>query len=818
MRKNIDFVMKTTGYRRARGQSVNMLLSRVIILLLCQSMTGFTGSMTVNAGNNIMLDDNTVIENVNGELTAYIPQGHPRIPLVQGDGDIIQAHIPENESIGYAKIDNTLIKFVKTEEKGFVLQYDDHYEYDFGLDGNVEYTSSNPDVAVYENGAVVVKSISDEAVTITASNGIESRELVIDKTVKAPINVMLVIGQSNSEGAQGDSTVSDKPKAGVAYTYCGKWHGSEASEFVTEMSALYKDKYEADGGPANGFAFKNMYNDYVCSYVHTKSKDELDQMPWDERIEKAAEHENKIIDLSEGWKGFPAAYTKEYYEQTGEKSFAILAGVGGSAMFEWYPEYNDGLAGPVLYENCIQKYNDAIRLLAENGNYEIRSKGYFWIQGEADIMCWANYVMIGKTDPDCGERSVYKERLLSLHNHLKEELGMEYGALFIIRYTSNGPDDNYVASKRYSYLAPVRIAQFELAAEHGDIYIATDLCELIPNSMSDNGFHYNQNGYNLIGKDAADIMEKRNDPMTDQNVTDVSLYIDYSNVQYDNNKVIVLDPQKGMTADDRKKYSIAFNIVPGWAECDNFALEYDRESGLLIEDGTISITEDFTQTSLTVIAGNLTKTYTIRNMNCTNNLEARYDEENNYIYLSGEIGKNAGASVGISVIDPSDGSCIYADQITAGENNLIDYLIKLDNDIENVYDYKVHITVPDANYSNNTGYELNIAALTDKVDLKLSTVINKDAQPDDMYTYSASVTLDSVFKVPVDGTLILAYYDKAGKLMSIDQEYVSLNAENGYACTKEKGVLYDMYTAKAFFINSLDELVPLTDNVMTLRR
>lgn len=796
-----------------------MMKKASIILTFSLTLSGFAGLFPVQANNNITLDDGTVTEYINGEYVAYIPAGHPRIPLVVDDGEkIMQCTIPEKETEGYAKAGDTYIKFVKSEDKGFVLQYDDHYEYDFGLDGNVEYTSTAPDTAVYENGMIVVKAVSDEPVTITASNGEVSKSLTIDKTVKAPINIMLVIGQSNSDGTQGDSTLSDKPKPGVGYTYCCKWHGAQEGEtFSTEMYNMYGQKYLDDGGPDGGCCFKSMYNPYVCSYLYTESREAQNGLSYDERIERAqAEHAGKLIDLSYGWQGFWVPYAKEYYEKTGEKSLAVSAGVGGSSMFEWYPEYDDGLAGPVLYNNTIEKYNEAIGLLSDN--YEIRSKGYFWIQGETDIMCWANYVMLPKTDPDCNKLPVYKERLLSLDKHLKNELGMEYGALFVVRYTATESINNNKASKEYSKIVPVRAAQFELAEEHDDIYIATDLCEQIPNSMTDHGFHYSQEGYNLIGKAAADSMAERRNPKADNSVKDIAAYIDYTNKQYDDGGVILLNPLKGLTAEDSRKYSIVFNTYPISAEFDNFSIEYDRSTGLKIEDGIISIPENFTETELKVTAGNLTKTFTVRNINFKNSLEARFDEENNYIHLKGEIGRLAGAGVGISLVNTLNGETVYADQINTDENNCIDYLIRLDENMGGIEDYTVSITVPDSLYQNNKAVTLKIAGVADRVDMSAETVINRLADENDMHSYSLNLRLDSIFNRPVDGKLICAYYDENGSLIGIDDSNITLDQNNGYECTVTKNIMYNMHTAKAFIFDSYNGLIPLTDNIITIKR
>lgn len=780
-------------------------------------MSAFASFVTAEAAD-ITLDDGTQIQTAaDGTLYAEIPAGHPRIPMVECAGaEILQAAIPEDETEGWASVTvdgvETLIKFVKTETEGFELQYDDHYTHDFGLSGDVTITSSNDEIIAVEDGVLVVKAVTDEDVTITASNGTDTKTLTVSETSKAVINIALVIGQSNSEGAQGDSSLSINPKAGVGYNFCAKLHGAEAE--AAEQAII--DNYRADWDNCATIAQN-------CTYLYKLSDEENKNFYQNNGrnityADAEEEHADMLIDMSEGWKGFANAYAKEYYEKTGEKTLAVQAGVGGSAMSAWYPDYNDGKLNAFHYEKMKERYAVALETLG-TANYEIRQKGWFWIQGETDMLVYGGYTMLPTVDPECDTREVYKERLISLRDHLSEELGMEYGAIFVVRYTNNGTNVGSTANyhKDFSYLHPVRIAQFEAALENADLYIASDLAEHIPNTMTDNGFHYNQEGYNNIGTDAADNMSRRNSATEDTEIKDIAVYLDFSHVRADDNGVLRIDPLRGRLPGTNKT-AIAFALYPTYAEAASIELVYDKASGLVIEDGTITVTDDFTQTELTVVADGFEKTYIVENVNYQKELEARYDENENLIYVNGKIGNMAGSQVGISLVD-NEGNIAYIDQAEVDESYCINHLIQFEGDIDN---YTVNITVADVNYINAEVIELKIAKSLDRLDVSADVVLNtatdaKDENTDDdHYTYSVTYTLTSAFKTEISGTAICAYYDKDGALIDVDSEAVVVDALDGATFTAN--VNFKANTVKVFVMDDYNGLIPLTNDTITILR
>lgn len=135
-----------------------------------------------------------------------------------------------------------------------------------------------------------------------------------------------------------------------------------------------------------------------------------------------------------------------------------------------------------------------------------------------------------------------------------------------------------------------------------------------------------------------------------------------------------------------------------------------------------------------------------------------------------------------------------------------------------IEDYTVSITVPDSLYQNNKAVTLKIAGVADRVDMSAETVINRLADENDMHSYSLNLRLNSIFNRPVDGKLICAYYDENGSLIGIDDSNITLDQNNGYECTVTKNIMYNMHTAKTFIFDSYNGLIPLTDNIITIKR
>ena len=167
----------------------------IVLLLIMSIIFGATPTLANSALTaselGITLDDGTLIlgNSLDG-FTVNLSKGHPKVPKIKCESatEIYDGFIPLYKNEGYGKViiggTEYMIKFQKSTDE-FVLQFDDRYNYDFGITGTVNYTSSNDQIiSVDENGILIAKQVSDTPVTITASNGTESKTLTVAKVIK----------------------------------------------------------------------------------------------------------------------------------------------------------------------------------------------------------------------------------------------------------------------------------------------------------------------------------------------------------------------------------------------------------------------------------------------------------------------------------------------------------------------------------------------------------------------------------------------------------------------------------------------------------
>jgi hypothetical protein len=151
----------------------------------------------------LTLDDENY--KISKDDTVIIPAGRPRVPQIiceNPDVEVYQAFFPDDAQVATATLrygsEERAITFIKDESLGLEFQYDDRIQW-AGDIPNAVYESSNPEIAkVSLSGQIIITGVSDEPVTLTATNGVESKEFTITRTVKAPISIYILTGQSNA--------------------------------------------------------------------------------------------------------------------------------------------------------------------------------------------------------------------------------------------------------------------------------------------------------------------------------------------------------------------------------------------------------------------------------------------------------------------------------------------------------------------------------------------------------------------------------------------------------------------------------------------
>lgn len=159
---------------------------------------------------------------------------------------------------------------------------------------------------------------------------------------------------------------------------------------------------------------------------------------------------NIALSTSRGTNMIPQ-FCKTYYQNTGHKVVAVFAALGGKPIRQFLPyddEGNDVEEKKYIYEAIKTKYLAAIKYMDDN-NLKIGNRLYVVFQGEADI---------------ARSTEVYKRDFLKVHNNLKNDLGIQKGAIC---------ETSTQIGRPWSYLENVHNAQEELIEENDDIILGS---------------------------------------------------------------------------------------------------------------------------------------------------------------------------------------------------------------------------------------------------------------------------------------------------------------------------------------------------------
>ena len=255
-----------------------ILVCAMLIALLSPvgSLTGLITAVEEQTLTSLTVDGGYTLSFAESQKTyeIHIPAGHPRVPQISAQSDpsntvtVTQAMLPESSTSGVAtaivkdgqgNFVEYKVTFVKDPAKGFHLQYNDYYTFKpENADTVTQFVSSNPAVAsVTAEGVVQALALSDTAVTIEAKNaaGTTVDTLVIDKIVKAPLNIFLITGQSNAYGSYDIPTGTNE----AAFTAQQLEHtlkpdpGTVLCTDVSNTGSILRDMYDLSAG-RSGFS------------------------------------------------------------------------------------------------------------------------------------------------------------------------------------------------------------------------------------------------------------------------------------------------------------------------------------------------------------------------------------------------------------------------------------------------------------------------------------------------------------------------------------------------------------------------------------
>ncbi|MBQ9794955.1 MAG: prolyl oligopeptidase family serine peptidase, partial [Clostridia bacterium] len=302
------------------------------------------------------------------------------------------------------------------------LSYDDRYDV---TGKEVEIIDAGVPTS-YQVGYGVAEGTLDTAVITLdggklIATGIGTAKVKIDGvtytvTVKAaPISLLLLIGQSNMRGSEGDPNQSIVCPDGMVYSTYGDDRGESNPAMTVNNATSFAPS--ALTGPGS---LLNVNGNTDC----------LGGYPL-----------NSLTAEGAGRMGPDSGFAYEWVKQTGEKVWVVNAAHGGTSITTWQK-------GKANYEEALLLFGACQETLKKEiaaGHYTLSHMGYFWCQGCSDRTQTAKW---------------YVEKYLAMHENLKKDLAFdedttfEFGGIIPVRVGSTAAcyrDGVQTATNSYAY-------------------------------------------------------------------------------------------------------------------------------------------------------------------------------------------------------------------------------------------------------------------------------------------------------------------------------------------------------------------------------
>ncbi len=399
------------------------------------------------------------------------------------------------------------------------LKYDDRHTFTKAVAWVDSTSITSTDVITGEADVSVLKRISGE--TFAASATGEATVYFTDGTsVKvtvetAPLAVFMIGGQSNAEGVDGSPKTSIRSAPGQVYS-------SYATAGYRYIKWILSSSYTA------GMDALTIYNTDVFvpkALTSTESRvgSDLSYTPdW-------------LTDGGYGKAGIDSSVAYEWNRYTGDKVWVINVAHSGSGISSWQP--GDGVSENNFWEavGVMKGAEETLKAEIAAGHYYLTNMGYYWVQGCSDIN---------------KDAAFYNDNYVNMHEGFVEELAfdhdsdpatpdktIEFGGIILVRRGFAGGTDNNKAPD-FVMNGP-RTAQYLLGNTPDDgIYMVSNVGEIFRDDASVTSYfaekygttanfqaltganyslptaiasvhpdiHYRQQGYNEIGREAAQNM------------------------------------------------------------------------------------------------------------------------------------------------------------------------------------------------------------------------------------------------------------------------------------------------------------------------
>ncbi|MBR5289500.1 MAG: DUF4886 domain-containing protein, partial [Erysipelotrichaceae bacterium] len=264
------------------------------------------------------------------------------------------------------------------------IRYDDHLD----MTGKTVQIIDAGTPTSYQVGyGVEENTVMDSAVVTLKDNtlvatGIGTAKVSVDNVVyditveTAPISLILLAGQSNMQGIDGDANQSIVCPDGMVYS-------------------TYAHRYKIDIPDVSDYVPSALTGEYREINVNGETELLSDYPVYG------------LTALGDGREGPDSGFAYEWVQQTGEKIWVVNMGYGGSSINTWIgngSNYQDSLAVLGACQDTLQKEIAA-------GHYTLSHMGYYWLQGCADETQTAAW---------------YVEKYLTMHESLKNDFSFDH--------------------------------------------------------------------------------------------------------------------------------------------------------------------------------------------------------------------------------------------------------------------------------------------------------------------------------------------------------------------------------------------------------
>ena len=269
------------------------------------------------------------------------------------------------------------------------LRFDDHVD----LSGKtVEIIDAGAPTSYQVGYGVEENTVLDTAVVTLEGNklvatGIGTARVNIDgveyeiNVTEAPISLMLVIGQSNARGSEGNAAQSIVCPDGMVYSTFGDDRGSDNAIMTEENAARF------------------------AASALTGSYSKINVEGTTENLSSHPIH--ALTDAGSGKVGLDSGLAYEWVQETGEKVWVVNAAHGGTGIGTW-------LDGTVQFEEAEKLFKacqETLRKEIAAGHYTLSHMGYYWCQGCGNAGGTAEY---------------YVDNYLRMHESLKTEMAFDH--------------------------------------------------------------------------------------------------------------------------------------------------------------------------------------------------------------------------------------------------------------------------------------------------------------------------------------------------------------------------------------------------------